>query len=86
MEIWVPVIVALVTSLGSFLGVFYSNRRAAKESAALLDYRIGQLEAKVDRHNSVIERTYRLEEGQAVLEEKIKVANNRISDLEKKGA
>lgn len=86
MEIWVPVIVALVTSLGSFLGVFYSNRRAAKESAALLDYRIGQLEEKVDRHNSVIERTYRLEEGQAVLEEKIKVANNRISDLEKKGA
>lgn len=86
MEIWVPVIVALVTSLGSFLGVFYSNRRAAKESAALLDYRIGQLEAKVDRHNSVIERTYRLEEGQAVLEEKIKVANNRISGLEKKGA
>lgn len=86
MEIWVPVIVALVTSIGSFLGVFYSNRRAAKESAALLDYRIGQLEEKVDRHNSVIERTYRLEEGQAVLEEKIKVANNRISDLEKKGA
>ena len=86
MEIWVPGIVALVTSLGSFLGVFYSNRRAAKESAALLDYRIGQLEEKVDRHNSVIERTYRLEEGQAVLEEKIKVANNRISDLEKKGA
>lgn len=86
MEIWVPVIVALISALGSFLGVYYSNRRAAKDSAALLDYRIGQLEAKVDRHNSVIERTYRLEECQAVIEEKIKVANNRIADLEKRGA
>lgn len=86
MEIWVPVIVALISSVGSFLGVYYSNRKAAKDSAALIDYRIGQLEAKVDRHNSMIERTYRLEENQAVLEERIKVANNRIADLEKKGA
>ena len=43
-----------------------------------------ELEKKVDKHNSVIERTYSLEETQAVLEEKIKVANHRIDDLEKK--
>ena len=86
MEIWVPVIVALISSVGSFLGVYYSNRKAAKDSAALIDYRIGQLEAKVDRHNSVIERTYQLEESQAVMKEQIRVANHRIEDLEKKGA
>lgn len=86
MEIWVPVIVALISSVGSFLGVYYSNRKAAEDSAALIGYRITELEGKVDRLNSVIERTYRLEEGQAVLDERIKVANNRIADLEKKGA
>lgn len=84
MEIWVPVIVAVISAAGSFLGVYFSNRKAASESAALLDYRIGQLEAKVDRHNNVIERTFKLEEHTAVLDEKIKVANNRIADLEKK--
>ena len=41
-----------------------------------------ELEKKVDKHNSVVERTYGLEEAQAVLEEKIKVANHRIEDLE----
>lgn len=81
---WTSIIVALIAAAGSFLGVWFSNRKAAKDSAALIDYRIGQLEAKVDRHNSVIERTYKLEEGQAVLDEKIKVANNRIADLEKR--
>ena len=42
-------------------------------------YRIEQLEKKQDKHNNLIERTY-------ILEEKIKVANHRIDDLEKKGA
>ncbi len=43
-------------------------------------YRIEQLERKQDKHNNLIERTY-------ILEEKVKVANHRIDDLEKqKGA
>ena len=40
-------------------------------------YRIEQLEKKVEKHNSVVERTY-------LLEEKVKVANHRIEDLERK--
>lgn len=61
MQIWIPVIVSVISAVGSILGVYFSNRKAAIDSAALLDYRIGQLEAKVDRHNNVIERTYMLE-------------------------
>ena len=43
----------------------------------LIKYRIEQLEKKVEKHNSVVERTY-------LLEEKVKVANHRIEDLERK--
>lgn len=86
MEIWVPIIVALISSIGSFLGVYFSNRKSAMDSAALLEYRLDQLEAKVDRHNNVIERTYQLEKQSAVIEKEIKVANKRIADLETKGA
>ena len=43
----------------------------------LIAYRVEQLEKKVEKHNSVVERTY-------LLEEKIKVANHRIEDLERK--
>ena len=42
------------------------------------------LSNRVEKHNGVIERTYRLEDNDKLLEEKIKVANHRIDDLERK--
>lgn len=73
-EIIVGLLSLAGTLIGSIAGIMTSNKLAM--------YRIEQLEKKVDKHNSMIERTYKLEEQQAVLEEKIKVANNRILDLE----
>lgn len=52
------VIVALITLAGSALGTFGGIAINAK----LTNYRIEQLEKKVDKHNSVIERTFKLEE------------------------
>lgn len=72
------IIVALIASAGGILGAFVG----VIASAQLTTYRIQQLEKKVEKHNTVIERTYRLEENQAVMEEQIKVANHRIADLE----
>ena len=54
----------------------------ARKTEALIEYRLLKLEEKVDKHNQVIERTYKLEETTAIIEEKIKVANHRIDDLE----
>ena len=73
------IIVALVSLIGTVTGAYLANRR----SAAILAYRLEQLEEKVDKHNCVIERTYELEKRADVFEEKIKVANKRILDLEK---
>ena len=72
------IIVALITLAGSAIGTF----AGILTSARLTTYRIEQLEKKVDKHNTVLERTYKLEEAQAVMQEQIKVANNRIKDLE----
>jgi archaellin len=54
-----------------------------RKSVALIEYRLQQLEKKVDIHNNVIERTYKLEEHVAVSEERFKSFNDRIEDLEK---
>ena len=51
------VIVALIGLAGSGLGAF----GGVMASARLTQYRLKKLEEKVDKHNSVIERTYRLE-------------------------
>lgn len=76
---WTSIIVAVITALGSFLGVYFANRK----TQALVLYRLQQLESAVNRHNQVIDRVYRLEERAEVTDERIKVVNHRIEDLEK---
>ncbi|WP_367567195.1 hypothetical protein [Lacrimispora sp.] len=74
------IMVALIGLAGSGIGTFAGIVASSK----LTNYRIGQLEKKVDKHNTVIERTFKLEEGQAVIQEQIKVVNHRIADLEER--
>lgn len=64
------------SGLGSLIGAIVSNK--------VWQYRIEQLEKKVEKHNEVIERTYKLEEENMVIDERIKVMNHRIADLERR--
>ena len=80
MELWSDIAVAAMALVGTLGGAFLAHRR----SAALIAYRLEQLEKKVEIHNHIVERTYRLEEQEVLLSERIKVANHRIDDLEKK--
>jgi len=72
------VIVALIalvgTVLGSLGGVLTANR--------LTTYRLEQLEKKVDKHNQVVERTYALEEGIALLQADQERTHARLKILE----
>ncbi len=77
-EIIVALIVGSLSLAGTLFGSYFSNRK----SSALIAYRLEQLEEKVNKHNGVIERVYKLEQGEKIIEEKIKVANHRIDDLE----
>lgn len=72
------IVIAVFSLIGTLTGTYFANRK----SSALIAYRLELLEKKVDKHNSVVERTFKLEEQAAVFEEKIKVANHRIEDLE----
>ncbi len=72
------VTIAVITLIGSGLGSLVGILASAK----LTNYRIEQLEKKVDKHNSVIDRTYKLEQDFCLIDEKMRVANHRIGDLE----
>ena len=76
---WETIIVAGIALIGTLAGTYFANRK----SAALIAYRLEELERKVQAHNNLVERTYKLEERTELQEEKIKVANHRIDDLEK---
>lgn len=72
------IVVGALALAGTISGAYLANRK----TAALIAYRLEQLEKKVAKHNSLVERTYNLEAQAEVMEEQIKVANHRIKDLE----
>lgn len=85
------IIVALITAASAVICQLViaansrkSMRQAQYDSQKLLEYKIDKLSERVDKHNSVIARTYKLEQDYAVVSEQIKVANHRIEDLERK--
>ncbi len=78
MEIWLEILKALITGGLALLGVYAANRK----SAALMEYRLEQLEKKVDIHNSVIDRTYKLEERTELQEAELHRQNERLKILE----
>ena len=85
------IISALIGAAGAIIVcVIQSNAQHQKQQAqfdkaiGLIEYKIDQLTIKVEKHNNLVERTYKLEEMATLHEEKIKVANHRIDDLEGK--
>lgn len=92
------VIVGLLTLAGVIFTAVWQNKRLGadfEKRSELADARLGQAQAvtnekidelskRVEKHNNVIERVYKLEQDTAVQTEQIKVANHRIGDLEKK--
>lgn len=74
------IIAALIAGGVSAFGVILTNNASNK----IMQEQIKELTHQVEKHNSVIERTYEAEKQIDVLKEKQRVANHRIDDLENK--
>ena len=86
----VSIITGLISAGAAIIVCLVNNHYIRVESdkkheanVVLVTYRLEQLEKKMDIHNGLIERVYELEKKTDVMEEQIKVANHRISDIEK---
>ena len=73
------IIVAILSMIGTVSGSYISNRK----SQALIAYRLEELEKRVEKHNNLIERTYKLEEKTTLQDEMIHENERRIAVLEK---
>lgn len=72
------VIAALIGIAGSFLGSFIGILTSVK----LTNYRLEQLEKKVEEHNHVANRVLRLEDNEKLENERHKIIDSRLSKLE----
>ena len=73
------ILVAAMSMIGTMSGVYFSNRK----TQAVVELRLKNLEDKVSVHNHLVERMYKTEEHQAVIDEQLKNTEKRIEDIEK---
>lgn len=66
-EIIIAIISGLCVAIPSLIATISSN----KKTTSLMMYRIEQLEKKQDKHNTLIERTYKLEEDVKLIKEEV---------------
>lgn len=77
------IISSIITGVISLVICLINNNTQQAKTRTLLEYKLEQLTTRVNKHNSVIDRTYELEKKMDVNEEKISVLNHRVGDLEK---
>ena len=82
MEI-VPVVTAVISGASAAIAAIAVAAIQHRKTVALLEYRLKQLEDKVDKHNNLIERTYELEKSNALQKNALKVLGYRVENLER---
>lgn len=87
------IVIALITLCGTLIGVFVSAKATQDKVAQQLETQQAVTETKIDhlteevrRHNEFAQRIPHIEGRLDVLDERVKVANNRIKDLEDRTA
>ena len=75
---------AIIVSLIGLAGSAIGSIPGVLASARLTSYRLEQLEKRVQAHNNLIERMYQVEERTELQEEKIRAADRRIENLERR--
>ena len=87
------IVIALITLVGTLVGVYASARATQNKvsqqlemSQAITNTKLEYLTDEVRKHNAFAERIPAVEGRLDLIDEKIRVANNRIKDLEDKTA
>ena len=72
-NILISLIGGICVAIPSLIATITQN----KKSTSLITYRVDSLEKKVEKHNTIIERTY-------ILEEKVNEIKNDIKEIKRK--
>lgn len=76
-------IISSLISAGITLAVCIINNKSQQDKTrTLIEYRLMELEKKVEKHNNLIERTYKLEEQTSRTFDELKRVNHRLEHLE----
>ena len=85
MQIDLSIIVSITVGLCTIITFIRTNEKSKNETNSKIDVLrndVKHLSDRVEKHNQMVERTYKLEQETAVLKEEMKVEQHRTQDLE----
>lgn len=65
------ILIAIITTVGAFLGVLVSSKYTKNTQVALIQQQMEDLIQKVEKHNSLVERMYKIESKVTILEKRM---------------
>ena len=77
------IIASCITAGITLIICLITNHAQGQKTLALMDFRLTELTKTVEKHNDLVDRTYKLERDTQVHTEQIKVINHRVEDLER---
>lgn len=77
------IISSIITGIVAITTCLITQGMANRKTIALIEFRLGELQKQVEKHNSVIERTYKLEEATAIQQQQINTLEKRIDGMKK---
>ena len=77
------IISSVITGVVAITTCLITQGMANRKTIALIEFRLGELQKQVEKHNSVIERTYKLEEATAIQQQQINTLEKRIDSMKK---
>ena len=75
------IISSVITGVVAITTCLITQGMANRKTIALIEFRLGELQKQVEKHNSVIERTYKLEEATAIQQQQINTLEKRIDGM-----
>ena len=85
MQIDLSILVSIAVGLCTIITFIRTNEKSKNEmngNIEVLRNDVKHLSERVEKHNRMVERTYKLEQDCAVLQEEMKVEQHRTQDLE----
>ena len=71
MSDWTTFAGTIISALVTLAVCIITQRSSQKKVEALIEYRLTELEKKVDKHNNLIDRTYKLEADAKLLDQRV---------------
>ena len=71
------ILTAIISGASAAISAIIVAAIQHRKTVAIIEYRLGELESKVDEHNKIVTRTYELEKTAGIMDTRLKALESK---------